>query len=171
MSERAQLVLIASVVITVAIIPIAFAYLQLGYDGDVEATATVEDPEGDAHRVLVRAVHNASNGIPGQYAWTNRTDAVDAVRSNLEPRIESVETGLVDQGIARNVSYNRSAASAWAGADCPSGPDRQFGDCEADRGVVVQERAGRSHVLRVALDLETTTDRRESSVTWIVDAW
>ena len=31
--------------------------------------------------------------------------------------------------------------------------------------------AGRTHVLRVAIDLETTTDRRESSVTWLLDAW
>lgn len=171
MSERAQLVLIASVVIAVAIVPIAFAYLQLGFDGDVESAETVEDPEGDAYRVLVRAVHNASTEVQGQYQWADRADAVEAVRSNLAPRLESVETGLVAQGVARNVSYNDSAASVWASRNCPRGPDRQFGTCETDRGVILQERDGRTHVLAVALDLRTTTERRESTVTWVIDAW
>lgn len=171
MSERAQLVLIASVVITVAIVPIAFASLQLGYDGDVESSVGVSDPERDAHRVLVRAVHDASAPVPANYNWTNRSVAVDAVRANLESRFGAVETGLLDRGIAREVRYNQSAAVAWADANCPGGPDRQFGGCVADRGVVVQERANRTHVLRVAVGLETTTDRRESSVTWVIDAW
>lgn len=171
MSERAQLVLVASVVVTVAIVPIAFAYLQLGYDADVEPAAEVTNPEGDAHRVLERAVHDASTEVPRNYSWANRTGAVDLVRGNLTPRIESVETGLIERGIARNVSFNDTAATTWANANCPSGTARQFGDCEADRGVVVQERGGRTHVLRVAVDLDTTTERRESSVTWLVDAW
>lgn len=171
MNDRGQLVLIASVVIAVAIIPITLAYLQLGYDDDVESAVEVSDPEGDAHRVLVRAVHDASADVPDEHDWANRSDGVDRVRSNLAPRIESVETGLVDAGIAREVEYNQTAASAWASANCPGGSDRQFGACEADRGVVVQDRADRTHVLRVAVDLETTTDRRESSITWVVDAW
>lgn len=172
MSERAQLVLIASVVVTVAIVPIAFAYLQLGYDADVEGSAVeVADPEGDAQRVLARAVHNATVEIPGEYSWANRSEAVEAVRSDLASRIDTVETGLVDRGIARNVSFNDSAARTWANANCPGGPDRQFGACDVDRGVVVQDRANRTHVLRVAVDLDTTTERRESSVTWVVDAW
>lgn len=171
MNERGQLVLIASVVITVAIVPIAFAYLQLGYDGDVEPAAAVEDPEEDAHRVLVRAVHDASVDVPRQYSWTSRSAAIGAVRAGLDEPIEAVETGFLDQGIARDVTYNDTAATAWANSNCPSGPDRQFGACEADRGVVVQNRSGRTHVLRVAVDLDTTTERRESSVTWLIEAW
>lgn len=171
MKGRGQLVLIASVVIAVALVPMAFAYLQLGYDADVEQSVDVTDPEGDAHRVLVRAVHNASSEVPAQYGWTNRSTAVDSVKSTLEPRFETVATELIEEGIVRNVTYNDSAATAWATVNCPGGPGRQFGPCEADRGVVVQERANRTHVLRVAVDLETTTERRESSVTWVIDAW
>lgn len=171
MRERGQLVLIASVVIAIAIVPMAFAYLQLGYEADVEQSVDGTDPEGDAHRVLVRAVHNASSGLPEQYAWSNRSDAVDAVRATMEPRIETVETGVIHRGIAREVVYNRTQAATWASANCPGGPGRQFGPCEVDRGVVVQERANRTHVLRVAVDLETTAERRESSVTWVIDAW
>ena len=171
MTERGQLVLIAAVVIAVAMVPITLAYLQLGYDDDVESASEVTDPEGDAHRVLLRAVHAASVDVPGAYDWANRSAAVGSVRSDLAPRIESVETGLLDSGIARQVEYNQTAAAEWVRTNCPSGPDRQFGACEADRGIVVQDRANRTHVLRVALDLETTTDRRESSVTWVLDAW
>lgn len=171
MRERGQLVLIASVVITVAIVPMAFAYLQLGYDADVEASVDATDPEGDAERLLVRAVHKASTGIPDNHSWANRSAAVDSVRADLAPRIDAIEQGLIDRGIVREVDYNDTAATAWASANCPSGPARQFGPCEADRGVVVQERANHTHVLRVAVDLETTTEGRESSVTWVVDAW
>nr|WP_254279967.1 hypothetical protein [Halomicroarcula marina] len=53
-------------------------------------------------------------------------------------------------------------------ANCPSGPDRQFGDCAADRGVVVQERLGRTHVLGVAVDVTTTTERGETAVTAVL---
>lgn len=171
MNDRGQLVLIASLVITVAIVPMAFAYLQLGYDADVETSIDATNPEDDAHRVLVRAVHNASSSIPERFSWTNRTDAAHSLRSTLSSRVETIETGLLEQGIAREITYNDTAAMAWANGSCPSGPARQFGPCDVDRGVVVQERAGRSHVLRVAVDLETTTDRRQSSVTWVVDAW
>lgn len=171
MSERGQLVLIAAVTITVAIIPMAFAYLQLGYDADVESTGDIGDPEGDGRQLLVRAVHDASEPVPAEFDWANRSAAADAVQSDLSSRFEAVETGLVEQGINRAVRYNTSAASAWANSNCPGGPDRQFGPCVVDGGVIVQERANRTHVLGVAVDLATITDRRESTVTWVLVAW
>ena len=68
------------------------------------------------------------------------------------------------------VTYNASAASDWAATNCPGGPGRQFGPCEVDRGVVVQERAGRTHVLAVALDVTVTTERGTYAVTLVVPA-
>ena len=63
---------------------------------------------------------------------------------------------------------NASAATDWAATNCPGGSGRRFGPCEADRGVVVQERAGRTHVLAVAVDVTVTTERGTYAVTLVV---
>jgi hypothetical protein len=56
------------------------------------------------------------------------------------------------------VTYNATRAATWRDRQCPNGPARQFGDCAADRGVVVQERAGDTHVLAVAFDVSVIGD-------------
>ncbi|WP_121821969.1 DUF7261 family protein [Halostella salina] len=168
--NRGQLVLVAAGVLALALVPIAFAYLQLGYHADVRAGVEYDDPGRNAERLLERGVHDASADVRGEYEWWQREDAVAAVRTNLEPRLETLRAARVDSGTAYEVAYNDSAAAAWAARNCPSGPDRQFGDCEAIDGVVVQERAGEAAVLAVALDVRVTTADGRWRATPVVEA-
>jgi len=177
-SERGQLVLVAAVLVAVALAPVVLAYLQLGYHDDVAATAAYDDPTAETVRVLDRAVTNGSDGVPQAYAWGGRTAAVTAVRGGLAPVRERLRTAEVARGTVTEIAYNASAADAWRASNCPSGPDRQFGDCATDRqfgdcatdrGVVVQERVDRTHVLGVAFDVTTTTERGETSVTVVLE--
>ncbi|SFR90951.1 hypothetical protein SAMN05216559_0858 [Halomicrobium zhouii] len=170
MRRRGQLVLVAAVIIAVAMIPMVLAYLQLGYHADVRASGAHDDPSTEARSVLVRSVHSASVDVPGTFRWSSRDAAVNAVRSDLDPRLSTVETARVDEGIHRNVTYNQTLASRWSSANCPTGPDRQFGSCEAIDGVVVQERAGWTHVLAVAFDLVTDTRRQHTELSTVVRA-
>lgn len=170
MTRRGQLVLVAATVVAVALVPILFASLQLGYHNDVRATADYHDnPSADALRVLERAVATESASIPGQYAWTANDSAVTAVRTGLRPRFDRLQTSRIEDGIHYNITYNGTAARKWKDVNCPSGPDRQFGDCTADRGVVAQDRVGRTHVLAVSFDVTTTTERGETTVTVILE--
>lgn len=166
--QRAQLVLAAAALVAVALAPVVVAYLQLGYHADVRATADYDDPTTDALRVVDRAVATASAGVPGEYAWPRRGAAVTAVRERLGPQFDRFRTGSVESGTVHVVAYNGTAASQWMGEDCPGGPDRRFGRCVVDRGVVVQNRTGRTHVLGVGLDVTTTTPRGETTVTVVV---
>jgi hypothetical protein len=144
------------------------AYLQLGYHADVTASEQYDAPDRNAERVLDRAVHDATADVPGEYAWDDREQAVAAVRSRLEPRLDALRSSRVESGTVYQVAYNQSAAEAWRDANCPDGPNRQFGPCEADRGVVVQERADETHVLAVAFDVRVTTDDAEMRLTVVI---
>ena len=157
--ERAQLVLVAAAVVAVALAPVVVAYLQLGYHDDVRASGDYTAPAENAQRVLDRAVHESATGIPAAYEWSEREEAVVKVRERLGPRLSELEAARVEEGTAYQVAYNESAATAWASANCPGGPNRQFGGCEAVGGVVVQDRVGETHVLAVAFDLRVTTER------------
>lgn len=171
MNRRGQLVLVAAAIIAVGLVPLLTAYLQLGYSADLRSTADARSPAEDAIRALDGAVHDAAVNVTGSYDWSERDDAVADLHSHLGPRIETVETALVDRGVARSISFNDTLAAGVASAECPSGPDRRFGDCEARRGVVVQERAGETHVHAVGFDVRSTTDRGESAVTVLVRPW
>ena len=157
--ERAQLVLAAAAVVAVALAPVVVAYLQFGYHDDVRASGEYDAPAGNAQRVLERAVHESSSAIPASHEWSEREDAVMEIRERLEPRLANLEAARVEEGTAYQVAYNESAAVAWADEHCPSGPNRQFGECEAIDGVVVQDRVGGTHVLAVAFDLQVTTEQ------------
>lgn len=170
MTRRGQLVLVAAVLVAVALAPVVLAYLQLGYHDDVRASGDYDDPTADVVRALDRAVAETSRDIPRTYRWTSRDAAVTAVRRGLEPTRTRLRTAEVASGTVTEISYNASVAADWRARNCPSGPDRQFGDCVADRGVVVQDRADRTHVLGVAVDVTTTTERGETRVTVVVQA-
>lgn len=167
--RRGQFVLLSAVVVGLAVLALLTAYLQLGYAADVEASGPDGDPVRDGTRSLAAATHDAAVDIPSNFAWGERTAAVTAVRDRLAPRVLTLEGSRAAEGVAYQVSYNESAARAWARTACPGGPDRQFGDCRVDRGVVVQERAGRTHVLAVAFDLRVVTPDGETAVTVLVD--
>nr|WP_255665926.1 hypothetical protein [Haladaptatus sp. DYF46] len=168
--DRAQLVLAAAAVVAVALAPAVFAYLQLGYSADVAASGDYEAPVGNAHRVLSRGVHAAATGIPSSYRWQRREAAVSAVRTDLEPVVNALRSSRVESGTVYQVEYNRSAARAWTADHCSEtrGPNRQFGSCNASRGVVVQNRDGETHVLAVAFDVRVTAERGWYETTVVV---
>lgn len=166
--NRGQLVLLAAAVIAVALTPVVLAVLQLGYHPDVDASRGYDDPGRSAERALSRAVTDAAAGVPADYPWSDRRDAVTAVRRRLRPRLRSLATGRVESGTVVDADYNASAAAAWAAGGCPGGPDRRFGPCAVDRGVVVQERDGRTHVLAVAFDVAVTEPRVRTRFTVVV---
>jgi hypothetical protein len=157
--ERAQLVLAAAAVVAVALAPVVVAYLQLGYHDDVRASGDYTAPAENAQRMLERAVHESAAGIPSEYEWSERGDAVEEVRERLGPRLAELEASRVEEGTAYQVAYNESAAAEWASSNCPGGPNRQFGGCETVDGVVVQDRVGETHMVAVAFDLRVTTER------------
>jgi hypothetical protein len=167
-SDRGQLVLLAAVALAVALVPLVVAYLQLGYQEDITAPT---DPVsmGQAETTLDRAVHDASSGVPANYSWDDRSQAVGAVRSRLASTIAAITTVGLDRQTAYEVTYNGTRAASWASNNCPGGPDRAFGPCVADRGVVVQERGGRTHVLAAAFDLDVTAPSGEYRLSTTVE--
>jgi hypothetical protein len=168
--DRAQLVLAAAALVAIALAPVVVAYLQLGFHADVDASAEYDAPGRNAERLLSRAVHDAASDVPANFDWDERETAVTVVRSALEPRLESLRSSRVESGTVYQVEYNQTVAEEWRQTNCPGGPatDRQFGDCEAQQGVVVQERAGETHVLVVAFDVRVTTERSETELTLVV---
>ncbi len=168
MTRRGQLVLVAAVLVAVAVVAMVLAFMQLGYHADVRASGGHDDPSAGARSELVRSVHGASADVPGDYRWSRRGEAVDAVTTRLAPRIATVETARVEEGIPRDISYNATLGTRWANGNCPDGPNRQFGPCEAVDGVVVQDRDGWTHVLAVAFDIRTTTQRGRTELSTVV---
>lgn len=166
--QRGQIVLVAAIFIAVALVPIVFAYLQLGYDVDVEASGEYTAPVTNAERLLERAVHEAGRNASVNYEWNQRDGAVTEVRDRLRAPIDVLEQSRIADRTTYQVAYNDSAASAWATTNCPRGPARQFGPCEADRGIVVQERAGETHVLAVAFDVTSTTEQSQIEATMLI---
>lgn len=158
-NNRIQLVLLAAAAIALALVPLLFAYLQLGYQPDVAEPRA--DHASDVERTLDRVLVNATTGVPANYTWADRDDAVTAVRDRLAPTFESLNASALARGTAIQLSLNHSRASTVANASCPDGPGRDFGPCEADRGVVVQDRAGLTHVVATAVDVRVTGHESE----------
>jgi hypothetical protein len=169
MNRRGQFVLLSAAVIAIAMVPMVFALLELGYHEDVRASGPAPDPVGDATSVLDRAVTAISADLPATYTWARRDAAGTTVRAELQPTISSLETSALNRGIHRNISYNATHAAQVRTVACPDGPDRQFGACEADEGLVVQERAGRTHLLAAVFDIETTAADRRTTATVVIE--
>jgi hypothetical protein len=163
--DRAQLVLVAAVVIAVALAPVVLAYLQLGAHPDIDS----EDGDygEDARRFLERATHEAGADATG-VDWSDRERSVERVRTELAPRLDTLNASRVEEGVAYAVAYNVSAAAAWTDEHCPRGDGRRFDPCRAVDGVVVQARAGEATVLAVAYDVTVTTSRGERELTFVV---
>lgn len=167
LDDRGQLVLIAAVALAMALVPLVLAYLQLGFHDDVRPAGDV-DPAGQAERTLTHGLHNASDGIETNYSWTDRDAAVATVRDRLRTTTEAVNRSRLGAGQASRVTYNQSRAEQWQRANCPTGPDRQFGACEPREGLIVQNRANRTHVLAVAFDVAISTPDTDTQVTLVV---
>jgi len=161
-------VLIAAVALAAALVPLVLAYLQLGFHDDIGASNGADAPT-QADRTLEQGLHNATVDIPNSSAWANRDDAVQRVKQRLESTIEAVNRSRLDAGQLLQVSSNQSRATDWVARNCPSGPDRQFGNCEASRGLIIQDRAGRTHVLAMAVDMQISTPESEMQLTVIIE--
>lgn len=168
MSRRGQLVLLTAALVAAALAPALLAYLQLGYHADAEASQDFEAPTADAAAALDRIVFEASASVAGEYTWTDRETAADRVRAVLTPRVDRLEASRVVDGTGISVAYNETAAGRAAARHCPAGDGRAFGDCRADGGVVLQERAGESTLVAVAFDVRVVRPHGETSVT-VVD--
>jgi hypothetical protein len=153
--DRGQLVLLAAVAVTVALVSMLLAFMQLGYQPGVAGPQPdhLRDVERTLERELVAAAANAS-----VTDWGDSDEAVSTVRSELRPTLASLNRSALDRNTLVQVTYNASRAGSWRGQHCPSGPARRFGPCAADRGVVVQERAGETHVLAIAVDVRIIGD-------------
>lgn len=160
---RGQLVLAMAVVVTVALVPIAAAYMQLGYPG--EGSTGQENGAAAVDRALGRSVVETGYTVTCAYTWANRSAMVDAVRRELEPRFDAFRTGHGGMTAGITIAYNQTDAATLATTACPRGPGRQFGSCEAHSGVVVQERDGDAAVIGVSLDVEVTGPDRTVNFT------
>lgn len=166
--DRGQLVVLAAAALAVALAPMALAYLQLGYGDDVGAAAVSDSPARNAERLLIRATVDALEGIDGTYRWSARDGAVERLRERLRPSLRTLNRSQVVSGTVYAVTYNATATRVWMRANCPDGPDRQFGSCRSIDGVAVQERAGRTHVLGIAFDVRATTPGSEWALTTVI---
>lgn len=153
--DRGQLVIAMAVVVTIALVPIAAAYLQLGYAPGEQGQAT--DHAGAVDRALEQAVGGAENEVAGEYQWAERDDAIDRFRTRLDPRIVGIESPGPHETVAVTVTYNQTRAAVGATTACPSGNGRAFGPCQASQGIVVQERADETVIVAVALDIQVVT--------------
>lgn len=168
---RGQFVLLAAGLIAVGLVPVLFASLQLSYAGDLDALSAEDDPIIDARGHLEPAVNRAGGGIADNYTWPERRSAARAVSTRLDRAFGALERSDLADGTVYAVEPNATAAAAWADSNCPRGPNRRFGECEAWGAVVVQERAGLAHVLGVALDVTVTGRERTVRATlrvWVV---
>ena len=168
-SDRGQTVLAAAAVLALALVPLGFAYLQLGYHEDVAATTEAERPGSETVRLLERAVYDAGGEATG-HPWAGRAGAAQQVRNALAPRERDIEAVQVERGVAASIERNDSAAASWAAANCPYGAGRLFGDCEALGGLVLQERADETHLVAVAYDVRVVDDRGETALTVVIRA-
>jgi hypothetical protein len=167
--DRGQLVLVAAAMLALALIPLGFAYLQLGYHADVQASGAAPAPGSETLRLLERAVHEASGDVVGQ-PWAGRAGAAARVNSSLTSDIDAIEAAQVERGVAAAVHQNASEATEWADANCPAGRGRSFGDCESRGGLVLQERANETHLLAVAFDVRVVSERGEADLTVVIQA-
>lgn len=167
--DRGQLVLVAAAVLALALVPVAFAYLQLGYHGDVRAQSADRDAGAETVRLLERAVHEAVVQTTGQ-PWAGREGVANRANASLEDDVATVEAARLERGVASRISQNGSSASAWAGDSCPGGVDRDFGPCETRGGLVLQERADEAHLVAVAFDVHLVEPAGEVDLTVVVRA-
>lgn len=165
--DRGQVVLVAAAVLALAIVPLGFAYLQLGSHADVRAQSAEASPGSETIRLLERAVHDAAGDTAGQ-PWPGRAGAAARVNRSLRMHIDDIAAAQVDRGVAAEISQNESAAAAWTAANCPEGRGREFGTCESRGGLVLQERAGETHLLAVAFDVTVVSERGEAELTVVV---
>jgi len=153
--QRGQLVLVAAIALGVALVALGVAYLQLSYEDDT--SQPTQNPASQLERALEQAVYNATAETPARYSWDERTSAVEAV------------TAALADGHAYRIERNVTRAAQWAKSNCPTSPNREFGDCTAIDGVALQDRIGQTHVLALVFDIEITTPDGTTRATVVIE--
>jgi len=169
-SRRSQLVLVAAGVIAMGLLPIVLAYTQLGYAGMATTEPSATTATEDARRAIERAAFDASEPYQGLRPWSQRRVVADRAAGRFDARVASIETAGIERGLHHAIERNASAATAWANSNCPGGPNRQFGPCDARGGIVLQERGGDTHLVAIAVDLRTVREGATYSGTYVLDA-
>ncbi|WP_241432420.1 DUF7261 family protein [Halogeometricum borinquense] len=167
--DRGQVVLLAAVVVAVALVPMALAYAQLGYDTGGDEPAAGPGIDG-ARRALSSAFTGAAVQTDGAYHWSNREAAVSTVRDDMADDVTRVENAAAATDRSLVVSYNDSEATGWAVRNCPDGRGREFGPCEVEDGIVIQQRANETAVVAAALDLDIVAPDERTNATVVVRA-
>jgi hypothetical protein len=162
---RGQVVVLAAVVVAVALIAMATAYHGLSYHGDVQTTRDIgtADPMAAAEQQLQRSVD--ATAVGRVRPWGERAETVNDTRDALT----AARTGLQRVAAADRAVFvvreDADVAAAWAATDCPGGPQRAFGPCVADGGIVVQERANETVLVGVAVDVVYRSPTAETTAT------
>lgn len=163
-ADRGQTVLLAAGIVAVALATMLLAYAPAS-GGDVPDEPSVT--ASDVRHALDRTAWNASHTID------ERDDAVavrEQFRAAFEPDVEALRAEWAAAGVAVDVRPNATAATAWAAAECPRGPNRNFGACVVDEGLVTQERATGQFVVAVVVDvvLQPAATDRETRLVLVV---
>ncbi|AFK18318.1 hypothetical protein E6P09_06005 [Haloferax mediterranei ATCC 33500] len=160
-TDRGQLVLVSGAVVVVALLTIVLVHAQLGY-----AVTDAAPPVDDVAAATDDAVEAATADVAGRYSWAARESAVADFRSQLDPSLTRIEHAHTGSG-GVSLSTNNSVAAGWALRNCPESTYRDFGQCVADDGVVVQERAGETAIVAALVDVRIGTPQSETDLTFV----
>lgn len=169
-TDRGQLVLVAAIVVAIALLVVFSVYVQLAYVDDIRAATDARSPDGAVVDATERAVVAAAADRQDELPWDERETVATTVGDDLDARLDGVETARTDRVVVYRIERNRTASTEHAERSCPDGPGRAFGPCEAVDGVVLQERAGRTHVVAIAVDVRVVMPEGTTEVTHLIDA-
>ncbi|MFB6154015.1 MAG: hypothetical protein ABEJ27_07165 [Halodesulfurarchaeum sp.] len=160
--SRGQLVLVAGAVVAVALVAILGAALLLGYQPS-ETPPASPVPGTDIERAVGAAMYEAGPQIR-ELSWGNRERAVTRLEARLQSVLDDLQTAGVTQPRVQVIEYDTERARRLAQQACPEGGARQFGECAAVRGVVVQNRGNRTHLVAVTLRVTVQTEGSTATV-------
>ncbi|MFB6092400.1 MAG: hypothetical protein ABEK02_05255 [Haloquadratum sp.] len=168
---RGQIVLVAAAVVAIALLSMALAYAQLGYDADREGAGAVDvaSMAGIQHS-LSASLQVAASDTAGRYAWTERSVAAARVRGAVSADADRLERVYADESRALTVAFDNASARRWAREHCPRGRGRRFGLCRAIGGVVVQSRAGETTVVAAAVRVRVVSPAESTTATAVLRA-
>jgi hypothetical protein len=167
-SRRGQFVLLAAAVVVTALVPMLLAYAQVGATTGSPAPTVERTTVTDAKRVLERSVAETTVALANDSDADGPGGVAAATADRLRPAVASVESAGATDGVTVAVSRNHTAATRWAGADCPHGPAREFGTCRVSDGVVTQRRANRTALVAVGFDVTVRSPRGTVAATFVV---
>jgi hypothetical protein len=186
-ADRGQVVLVAAAVVAVAFLSMTLAYAQLGYDADRTGAGAVEVAsiggiEGDlaaSFRAAVRdeageadgdAESDADVGAAGGPRRLERGVTAERIRAAVLADVDRLAERHAAESRSLDVRFDDAAATAWADANCPGGPGREFGPCRSVDGVVVQERAGEATPVAAAFRIRLVSPAESTTATVVVRA-